>query len=107
MLHDPAIFEHPNEFVPERFNGDEAEMVKVNELAFGFGRRACPGKHFAEGTLFAIISTILATCNILPALNEEGNPVLPVPEYTANGIITYVQDNLYFMTVYVLRLHAI
>jgi len=90
MLHDPAVFDRPDEFIPERFSGDETEMIKVNELTFGFGRRACPGRHFAEGTLFAIMSTVLATCDILPGLDEKGNVVLPVPEYTASDIITYV-----------------
>jgi len=88
MLHDPDVYDKPDEFIPERFNGSEAEMLKVNDLFFGFGRRTCPGKHFAEGTLFAIMATVLATCDILPGLDDAGKPVMPVPEYTANGIIT-------------------
>lgn len=90
MLHDPAVYAKPDEFIPERFNGDEAEMAKANDLLFGFGRRTCPGQHFAEGTLFAIMSTVLATCDILPGLDEAGNEVLPKYQYTANGAITYV-----------------
>jgi len=90
MLHDPDIYPDPMEFKPERFNGDEAEMHKVNNLVFGFGRRVCPGMHFAEGTLFAIIATVLATCEILPGLDENGSEVLPKYAYTP-GTITYGQ----------------
>lgn len=77
------------EFDPERYNGLDSEMVKVTDLVFGFGRRVCPGIHFAEGTLFAIIATTLATCDILPGLDENGNEVLPTYSYTP-GTLTYV-----------------
>lgn len=89
MLHDPEIYPDPMEFKPERFDGLDSEMKKVTDLAFGFGRRVCPGMHFAEGTLFAIIATALATCDILPGLDEHGKEVLPKYAYTP-GTITYV-----------------
>ena len=89
MFHDPEIYESPMEFIPERFNGDDAEMAKVTDLVFGFGRRVCPGKNFVEGTLFANIATALATCRMLPGKNEEGEEVLPKYAYTT-GIIGYV-----------------
>ncbi|KJA13410.1 hypothetical protein HYPSUDRAFT_220871 [Hypholoma sublateritium FD-334 SS-4] len=88
MLHDPEIYDSPMEFIPERFNGDDAEMAKVSDLVFGFGRRLCPGKNFAEGTLFANISTALATCRMLPGKNEKGEVVLPNNAYTT-GITSF------------------
>jgi len=91
MLHDPEIYPDPMEFRPERFNGSEAEMDKVNDLVFGFGRRVCPGMHFAEGTLFAIIATTLATCEILPGLDANGQEVLPKYAYTP-GTITFPES---------------
>ena len=89
MLHDPDVYPNPMDFIPERFNGDESEMMKVTDLVFGFGRRTCPGMHFAEGTLFAIIVSVLATCEVLPGLDEKGREVLPKYAYTP-GTITYV-----------------
>lgn len=89
MLHDPEIYDSPMEFIPERFNGDDTEIAKVTDLVFGFGRRLCPGRNFAEGTLFANIATALATCRILPGKNEKGEEVLPKYAYTS-GIIRYV-----------------
>ncbi|KAH9475791.1 Cytochrome P450 monooxygenase 105 [Psilocybe cubensis] len=90
MLHDPEVYPDPMEFKPERFNGSESEMKKATDLVFGFGRRVCPGMHFAEGTLFAIIATTLATCHILPGLDEHGKEVLPKFAYTP-GTITFLE----------------
>ncbi|KAJ7034658.1 putative monooxygenase [Mycena alexandri] len=66
MLHDPDVFPNPMEFQPERYNNLDSAMKRVTDVAFGFGRRLCPGKAFGEGTLFAIASTVLATCDITP-----------------------------------------
>ena len=90
MLHDPEIYPNPMEFNPDRFKGLDSEMKKATNPIFGFGRRLCPGMHFADGTLFAIIATTLATCDILPGLDEKGNEVLPRYAYTS-GTIVYVQ----------------
>ncbi|KAJ6581964.1 cytochrome P450 [Mycena capillaripes] len=87
MLHDPAVYRNPMDFDPDRYQGLDSEMDKVTDLAFGFGRRACPGKDFAEGTFFAIISTVLATCEILPILDAGGNEVLPKVTYSSGTIV--------------------
>ncbi|CCM05258.1 uncharacterized protein FIBRA_07468 [Fibroporia radiculosa] len=87
MLHDPAEFPDPMEFRPERFGGDDAEMQKVTDLAFGFGRRFCPGYHFAEGTAFAVIATLLATCTIVPKLDAQGKEIIPELTYTSGTIV--------------------
>ncbi|KAH9934272.1 cytochrome P450 [Fomitopsis serialis] len=86
MLHDPDVFPQPDEFKPERFANSDTEMRKVTDLLFGFGRRACPGSQFAEGSVFAIAATILATCNVVPKIDERGNPIIPDMEYTSSFI---------------------
>ncbi|TFY60082.1 hypothetical protein EVJ58_g5367 [Rhodofomes roseus] len=86
MLHDPCVYPQPDEFRPERFENSDSEMRKVTDLVFGFGRRSCPGSQFAESSIFAIVATILATCNIVPKLDEQGQPIVPPMEYT-NGVI--------------------
>lgn len=43
MHRDPNIWEDPNEFKPERFEGDSGEQFGSKYIPFGMGRRACPG----------------------------------------------------------------
>lgn len=74
-MHDPEVFDRPMDFLPERYNSSDSEMKKVTDVVFGFGRRVCPGSCFAEGTLYAIILTVLATCEILPPLDTNGEPI--------------------------------
>jgi indole-2-monooxygenase len=60
-----GYWERENEFVPERFlSGDVAGGVdlKPNEfqfLAFGSGRRMCPGVHSASATIEAMLSNLM------------------------------------------------
>ncbi|KAJ7301421.1 putative monooxygenase [Mycena albidolilacea] len=82
MLHDPEVYSNPMDFDPDRYQND-AEMEKVTDLIFGFGRRAYPGKAFADGTLFAIASTVLATCEILLPVDVQGNKIVQDVAYTS------------------------
>ncbi|KAF5309876.1 hypothetical protein D9619_010560 [Psilocybe cf. subviscida] len=86
MTHDPEIYPNPDKFDPDRFKGQDSEMSKVYDLVFGFGRRVCPGLHLAQATLFAIVATTLATCEVLPGRDENGREVLPTTGYE-NGTI--------------------
>ena len=88
MAHDPEVYPDPMVFKPERFNGVDSEMAKASSLAFGFGRRICPGMHFAEGTLLSVIMTTLATCDVLARLDENGREVKLKYAYTS-GTIRY------------------
>ncbi|KAF5355371.1 hypothetical protein D9757_013345 [Collybiopsis confluens] len=83
MMHDPQIFSDPEVFNPERYKGLDSEMQKVTDITFGFGRRRCPGFDFAQQSIFAIVATILVTCDILPDVETE----LPKAEYTSGGIV--------------------
>ncbi|KAF8176425.1 putative monooxygenase [Mycena galopus ATCC 62051] len=87
MLHDPEVYANPMEFNPDQYHGLDSEMDKVRDVAFGFGRRVCPGKAFADSTLFAIVSTVLATCEIIPILDAAGKPVLPEPSHTSGAVM--------------------
>ncbi|KAE9405805.1 cytochrome P450 [Gymnopus androsaceus JB14] len=62
-------------------------MAAVNDIVFGFGRRMCPGMYFSQGALFAIVSTVLATCNILPALDSNGKEIMPQTLSTYNAVV--------------------
>ncbi|KAI0917772.1 hypothetical protein AcV7_007098 [Taiwanofungus camphoratus] len=88
MLHDPEVYPNPMAFDPDRYQKLDSEMQKVTDLAFGFGRRACPGLHLAEATVFSIVATVLATCEILPEVDTNGKDIVPEIAYTS-GTITF------------------
>ncbi|KZT37248.1 cytochrome P450 [Sistotremastrum suecicum HHB10207 ss-3] len=83
MLHDENRYPEPEKFNPERFlASDEVEPQDDPRIfIYGFGRRICPGRHFAESSSFALASGLLATFNILKAVDGEGNEITPLVQY--------------------------
>ncbi|RDX53515.1 cytochrome P450 [Lentinus brumalis] len=78
IMHDPQTYPDPEQFIPERFlkNGKIDPSVKdPQSVIFGYGRRICPGRHFADASLFIYIASILHTLDISPPLNETGQPI--------------------------------
>ncbi|KAH8804287.1 cytochrome P450 [Flagelloscypha sp. PMI_526] len=71
---DPEVFKNPSEFNPDRYLHGEPD---VSKYAFGFGRRACPGKDYAMGVVMADVLAVLWAFEILP--QTEGT--LPPIEY--------------------------
>ncbi|KAF8900275.1 cytochrome P450 [Gymnopilus junonius] len=74
ILHDPAVFKDPLAFRPERHLGslseEVAERMEVyNRIPFGFGRRLCPGKAFAEDALWLLFAQFLAVFRVTPDPN--------------------------------------
>ena len=43
--------------------------------------RVCPGRHFALRNLHLVISNVLAAFDILPPLDQDGNPQPPPPAF--------------------------
>jgi len=84
MMNDGRVYPNPSEFNPERFrqNGDDA-ILDPFDVIFGFGRRICPGRHFADSALWLTITNILAVFDILPPIDPKtGEEVLPKIEFT-------------------------
>jgi len=93
ILHDPAIFPDPEAFIPERFLKDgqlnvDPSILDPATVAFGFGRRICPGRHLAENSLFIIVSSVLAAFNIAAPLDADGKPVELAGDVTV-GFLSY------------------
>ncbi|KAJ6573811.1 cytochrome P450 [Mycena vulgaris] len=59
----------PEDFNPDRFLCANAP-VDPFDYVFGVGRRICTGVHLAENSLFAMISSVLATLDISPVAGE-------------------------------------
>ncbi|KAI0356538.1 cytochrome P450 [Trametes cingulata] len=65
-LHDPQTYADPMAFNPDRFIPSEDKEAERDprDFCFGFGRRKCPGIAFAEASIFAACSMVLATFTI-------------------------------------------
>ncbi|ELU38086.1 cytochrome P450 [Rhizoctonia solani AG-1 IA] len=87
ICNDPNLYPNPERFYPDRF----LDPSVPNAPGFGYGRRSCPGVHFAESTLFITMCTLLTVFDISPALDENGNLVLPKVEKGPNLMISYPQ----------------
>lgn len=75
ILHDPEVYPNPEEFRPERYLDDGTNPPAPDpEAAFGYGRRICPGRHFAFNELFITMALILAAFDMSPPLDESGKP---------------------------------
>ncbi|KAH8118941.1 cytochrome P450 [Phellopilus nigrolimitatus] len=90
FLHDPDEYPEPSAFKPERFipsdsNGHKIAMDPA-KVAFGFGRRICPGRHLAMNSIFIAAASILATFDIKKAVDKDGKPVTPKGEYISSLI---------------------
>ncbi|KAF8645514.1 hypothetical protein AX16_007798 [Volvariella volvacea WC 439] len=88
ITHDSEIYPDPHVFDPTRHLGEKAQPDPLN-FVYGFGRRACPGAHFAGLSLFLNISSILATFNIRKAIDDSGAEIDP-PLNRTTGMISHI-----------------
>ncbi|KDR66539.1 hypothetical protein GALMADRAFT_161961 [Galerina marginata CBS 339.88] len=91
MLYDEDAYPEPSAFKPERFLKDGQLNPTVRDpalMAFGFGRRICPGSQVALSVLWLTFATILATFNISKDVDENGTPVEPSVQYQS-GLICH------------------
>jgi len=93
VLHDPELYPDPEAFNPDRFLNEDGTFCDdpTISLAFGAGRRICPGRHFVDATLFVVTASVLSVFNVTRAKDKNGNEI-PVaasaPESVQADIIT-------------------
>jgi len=86
--HDPAFYgDDAAKFNPERFLdahgrllSGPAETRDEGHSTYGFGRRACVGKHLANDSLFITIATVLWAANLERIRDQNGKEVTPDTE---------------------------
>ena len=85
MNRNPEIYgSDAHHFNPARFLDGNSQMVPAppdtqeeGHVAFGFGRRSCLGRHFANDSLFINIAVMLWSMNIECAIDTTGNLLPP------------------------------
>ena len=89
-MHDPEVYDHPDEFRPERFLKDgQLDPTVRDPLAyvFEYGRRKCPGRHYAEAALFINTVSVLHVFDITPPLDGDGIPIRIEP-HMSDGLVS-------------------
>ena len=80
ILHDENRYPDPEAFEPNRFLTPDGQLdptVPDPGEAFGYGRRICPGRHFAHDVLFLVMASILAGFSIEKPIDDKGHPIEP------------------------------
>ncbi|KAM5536771.1 hypothetical protein V8D89_009489 [Ganoderma adspersum] len=93
-MHDPTLYQDPHVFRPERFIRDgkpDPSVLDPIPFVFGFGRRICPGRHFALASLFINVASVLHGFDITPPLDEDGRPIT-VHHSQSAGLASYPED---------------
>nr|BAL05095.1 cytochrome P450 [Phanerodontia chrysosporium] len=75
ILRDEGLYPDPETFRPERWlnaDGSLRNDMRFPVEMFGYGRRICVGRHFAEDIVWLAIASILAVYKIEPPVDENG-----------------------------------
>ncbi|KAL1735645.1 cytochrome P450 [Schizophyllum commune] len=91
MVHDEEAYPEPYAFKPERFLNIDGKLDPAvrdpAHIAFGFGRRLCPGRHVAYASVWIAVASILRVYNIEKAKLPDGTPIEPHREWTT-GLVS-------------------
>ncbi|KAI0669936.1 cytochrome P450 [Trametes maxima] len=91
ISHDPRTYSEPDIFNPDRYFKDGAwdpSVLDPISYAFGFGRRACPGRHFAVASVYIYVASILHVYDITRKRDVLGN-LVNIKADMISGVVTY------------------
>ncbi|KAF6755815.1 cytochrome P450 [Ephemerocybe angulata] len=74
IMKDPANYDNPTEFIPERHIKDgqiNKDVLDPYDAVFGYGRRICVGRYLSLDALYLIVSTTLAMFDISPPKDKK------------------------------------
>jgi cytochrome P450 len=87
ICREEAVFgPNPDSFEPDRWM-ENGELKELPVGLFGFGRRACPGRHFARNFIKMAIAQIIWSFEIGPGLDNAGQPIPVDAEACTDGLV--------------------
>jgi len=92
MLRDPEEYPEPDVFRPERFLPAPGGRIQRDpgKIAFGFGRRICAAKQYAENNIFLLVVQLLAVFSVSKVVGDDGELVEPIMTFTLDGIVRLI-----------------
>ncbi|EPT05737.1 hypothetical protein FOMPIDRAFT_1045040 [Fomitopsis schrenkii] len=96
MSRDPEVYPEPDVFKPERFlsqNGAVSDLHDPRKFVFGFGRRICPGRYFADATIWLAVASIAATMDMRQAVDSQGETITQISRFVS-GIVMELEPFL-------------
>ncbi|KAG1876687.1 cytochrome P450 [Suillus subalutaceus] len=90
LSRDEDIYPDASRFDPSRHLTIDGKLKDhfVSHLAFGHGRRICPGRWFAENSLWTAVSAILAVLHIDHAKDSNGDKIEVKPQF-GTGLVVH------------------
>lgn len=84
IFHNEEMYPDPFTFNPDRFMKDgnlDPDIKDPVTVAFGFGRRICPGRHMAFSAIWMAVASMIAVFDISKAVDDNGKITEPSHEY--------------------------
>ncbi|KLO07927.1 cytochrome P450 [Schizopora paradoxa] len=90
----PDIYPDPSEFKPERWlpGGTNFKSIRPIDYAFGYGRRICPGRYWAEHLLFITAASLFATFNVERVVDASG-AFIPLGGHDEASFVRFVSPS--------------
>ncbi|EIW56861.1 cytochrome P450 [Trametes versicolor FP-101664 SS1] len=89
MTQDSSVYPEPQKFRPERWqemDPQTADLANPRRIVFGFGRRVCPGRDFADAGVWLAIASVIALFDIGKSIDAWGNEITPPPEFVSGFV---------------------
>lgn len=89
IAHDESTYPNPYTFIPERFLSDDGSIKPndVDHIAYGFGRRMCVGRYFADASVWGVMAKVLTVFKILRPLDEDGAEIAVEPKFAGGNVM--------------------